>query len=179
MLRRSIVPLEIAMSETVLDIRQTYFAAPRPEAMIGLISPLWAYFTGAALMGMTWWWMTRWMRPLKIVPPATTAELPPPPMIAALAAGDLPLAPIGGEAAPVSPAIAAIEPPARAALEAMAPAAAPAEPPSLASVVADAEPPPSVSIAAAASQPPAPEAAPEPPARTGRKGKGEAEPKPH
>jgi hypothetical protein len=39
----------------------------KPEAMlrvpVGLASPLWGLFAGAAMTGATWWWMTRWARP--------------------------------------------------------------------------------------------------------------------
>jgi hypothetical protein len=31
--------------------------------MIGAASPLWGYFTGAAMAGVAFWWATRWMRP--------------------------------------------------------------------------------------------------------------------
>lgn len=30
---------------------------------VGLASPLWGLFAGAAVTGATWWWMTRWARP--------------------------------------------------------------------------------------------------------------------
>jgi hypothetical protein len=39
----------------------------KPEVMLrvpmGLASPLWGLFAGAAMTGATWWWMTRWARP--------------------------------------------------------------------------------------------------------------------
>jgi hypothetical protein len=31
--------------------------------MIGAASPLWAYFAGAAMTGVAFWWTSRWMRP--------------------------------------------------------------------------------------------------------------------
>jgi hypothetical protein len=31
--------------------------------MIGAASPLWGYFTGAAMAGMAFWWANHWMRP--------------------------------------------------------------------------------------------------------------------
>jgi hypothetical protein len=38
----------------------------KPEALlrvpVGLASPLWGFFAGAAVSGATWWWMTRWTR---------------------------------------------------------------------------------------------------------------------
>ena len=39
----------------------------KPEALlrvpVGLASPLWGLFAGAAMSGAAWWWMTRWARP--------------------------------------------------------------------------------------------------------------------
>jgi hypothetical protein len=39
----------------------------KPQALlrvpVGLASPLWGLFAGAAMGGATWWWMTRWARP--------------------------------------------------------------------------------------------------------------------
>lgn len=39
----------------------------KPEALLrvpmGLASPLWGLFAGAAMTGAAWWWMTRWARP--------------------------------------------------------------------------------------------------------------------
>lgn len=38
----------------------------KPEALlrvpVGLVSPLWGLFAGAAVSGAAWWWMTRWAR---------------------------------------------------------------------------------------------------------------------
>ncbi|HEY2355978.1 MAG TPA: hypothetical protein VGH86_00905 [Phenylobacterium sp.] len=42
-------------------------ALAKPEVLlrvpVGLSSPLWGLFAGAAVSGATWWWMTRWVRP--------------------------------------------------------------------------------------------------------------------
>ncbi|HEV7383452.1 MAG TPA: hypothetical protein VGN89_01140, partial [Phenylobacterium sp.] len=39
----------------------------KPDALlrvpVGLSSPLWGLFAGAAMSGAAWWWMTRWARP--------------------------------------------------------------------------------------------------------------------
>jgi len=39
----------------------------KPDALlrvpVGLSSPLWGFYAGAAVSGATWWWMTRWARP--------------------------------------------------------------------------------------------------------------------
>ncbi len=40
---------------------QTMLAVP-----IGLASPLWGLFAGAAATGAAWWWMTRWARPANL-----------------------------------------------------------------------------------------------------------------
>ncbi|HZZ67960.1 MAG TPA: hypothetical protein VFE18_07285 [Phenylobacterium sp.] len=33
---------------------------------VGLVSPLWPLFAGAAAAGATWWWMTRWAQPANL-----------------------------------------------------------------------------------------------------------------
>jgi hypothetical protein len=39
----------------------------KPETLlrvpVGLASPLWGLFAGAAVTGAAWWWMTRWAKP--------------------------------------------------------------------------------------------------------------------
>lgn len=40
---------------------QTMLAVP-----VGLASPLWGLFAGAAATGAAWWWMTRWARPANL-----------------------------------------------------------------------------------------------------------------
>ncbi|RAK50694.1 hypothetical protein [Phenylobacterium deserti] len=42
---------------------QTALTAPRPEAFLGAVSPLWGYYMAAAAGGVAYWWMTRWTRP--------------------------------------------------------------------------------------------------------------------
>jgi len=92
-----------------------------PAMLIGAASPLWGYFGTAAMGGLAYWWMTRWMQPVnlealfgrawtrtagameparaavelapQVLAPAETAPEPPTPAFAA----------VGGESAPVSP----------------------------------------------------------------------------
>jgi hypothetical protein len=65
MLRRTIKP-EIAMSFAP-EAEPLAETLAKPEALlrvpVGLASPLWGLFAGAAMTGATWWWMTRWTRP--------------------------------------------------------------------------------------------------------------------
>lgn len=57
----------------------------KPEALlrvpVGLASPLWGLFAGAAMSGAAWWWMTRWARPqnLEAMFGAAEASLTPEP----------------------------------------------------------------------------------------------------
>ena len=65
------------MSETLSVWRSQSPPLFRPQMMIGAASPLWGYFAGAALTGVAFWWMTRWMPSLSIAeiaaPPAPRA----------------------------------------------------------------------------------------------------------
>jgi hypothetical protein len=120
------------MSETpeTLPFVETF---SRPEALlavpVGLASPLWGLFAGAAVGGSAWWWMTRWARAenleamfaaaaggaaseVEVVAAETVIEaIVEPPLLDA---------PVGGESAPIGPAVAADE---DEALEAAAPRA--------------------------------------------------------
>jgi hypothetical protein len=62
----------------------------KPEAMIrvpvGLASPLWGLFAGAAVSGAAWWWMTRWTRPQNLEAMFGAAGTAAEPEAAALAA---------------------------------------------------------------------------------------------
>jgi hypothetical protein len=48
------------------DTRPPAATFAKPEALmrvpVGLASPLWGLFAGAAVSGSAWWWMTRWAR---------------------------------------------------------------------------------------------------------------------
>jgi hypothetical protein len=114
----------------------------RPEALlsvpVGLSSPLWGFYAGAAVSGAAWWWMTRWARPQNLEAlfgKAEAAALGAPALEAVVEAASetliAPLAaaveavaeaaavaeaviepptlaePVGGEAAPVAPMLAA------------------------------------------------------------------------
>jgi hypothetical protein len=100
------------MSEAPWQSRANVLPLLRPEVMIGAASPLWGYFTGAALAGVGWWWMTRWatMRPVEleavaaaVVEPAAEAlaEVVGGPVAEALVTDETPALPVGGEAAPI------------------------------------------------------------------------------
>lgn len=91
-----------------------------PHLMMGVASPLWAYFGAAAAGGVAYWWMTRWARPVNLeamfggVPalsaPVEAAAEAAEAIVEAVEAAeaalvdDFPeLPPVGGESAPVSP----------------------------------------------------------------------------
>ena len=52
------------MSETPETLAETF---AKPETLmrvpVGMASPLWGIFAGAAVSGAAWWWMTRWVQP--------------------------------------------------------------------------------------------------------------------
>lgn len=185
------------MSEPTWQSRAQQLPFVGPEMMIGAASPLWGYFTGAAIAGVIWWWMYRWLQPVAnlealaeaalkpvVSPVAAVATIKPAaeaiaePLVEAavevaaeaaggpvgevLATPDLPPLPVGGESAPVSPAILSAEP-----LR---------EPPTT-------EPAPRPKLEAAPSPPEAPAVAPAPPRPRKPRSPSEGEPpkdaKPH
>jgi hypothetical protein len=96
--------------------------APSPTALLGAASPLWGFFAGAALSGMTFWWMTRLANPQNLeaffskaaalpeqaaasVETAVAAQAP---VIETLVTPGLPDFVVGGEAAPITPTIDAL-----------------------------------------------------------------------
>lgn len=113
---------------------ETLFRVP-----IGLASPLWGLFAGAAITGATWWWMTRWTQVQNleamfgeageaqtVVEPALAAsvaeaaetiveantpgaESTDAPIVESLIAAPGASEPVGGEAAPVSPVLALVK----------------------------------------------------------------------
>lgn len=71
----------------------------KPEALlrvpVGLSSPLWGFYAGAAMSGATWWWMTRWARPQnleamfgKMLEAAPASIAPPEPVVEAAEAAE-------------------------------------------------------------------------------------------
>lgn len=119
-----------------------------PHLMMGVASPLWAYFGAAAASGVAYWWMTRWARPVNLeamfagaVPlsaPIEAAAEAAEAMVEAVEAAQAALVediaefpPVGGESAPVSPVLELAplpEPEASAAAEALAGAVSEPEP---------------------------------------------------
>ncbi|HEY0647789.1 hypothetical protein [Phenylobacterium sp.] len=92
-----------------------------PQLLVGVASPLWGYFGAAAMGGVAYWWMTRWTQPANLealfgrVSEAMTAPVAEAAAavteIAEAAAEALPEMPVGGESAPISPAVEALAPP--------------------------------------------------------------------
>ena len=74
MLHRTKPSLEPAMPETHAPTEPL----ARPEALLrvpmGLASPLWGFFAGAAMTGTAWWWMTRFTRPENLEAMFSAAE---------------------------------------------------------------------------------------------------------
>lgn len=93
-----------------------------PQLFVGAASPLWGYFGAAAMGGVAYWWMTRWTQPANLealfgmkTAPALEAVIAP--LVEAVEAvaetisDALPEMPVGGESAPISPAVEALAPP--------------------------------------------------------------------
>lgn len=101
-----------------------------PQLLVGAASPLWGYFGAAAAGGVAYWWMTRWTQPMNlealfgartaptleaavetviepVIEPVETVVVE---ETAEAASEALPEAPVGGEAAPISPLVAAAPP---------------------------------------------------------------------
>ncbi|CAN7281330.1 hypothetical protein LJR219_001322 [Phenylobacterium sp. LjRoot219] len=74
---------------------------PRPEFVLGAATPLWGYFAAAAVSGTAWWWMTRWMRTELV--PTVPAKAAGPRLV--LVSENTALVPVGGESAPIPPAV--------------------------------------------------------------------------
>lgn len=137
-----------------------------PHLMMGVASPLWAYFGAAAASGVAYWWMTRWARPVNLeamfggVPalsaPVEAAAEAAEAMVKAVEAAEVALVddfpefpPVGGESAPVSPVLEMTS----------MPEAEPEAEPTVLDATAEAAPAP---IVDATSEPELLEAAPEP-----------------
>jgi len=110
-----------------------------PQLLLGVASPLWSYFGAAAMGGVAYWWMTRWTQASNLEAlfggAARAAVLPVPLVEATMEAAvetveaaveaaeevieavEAPVseaiseAPVGGEAAPISPLVEAMAPP--------------------------------------------------------------------
>lgn len=116
----------------------------KPETLlrvpVGLASPLWGLFAGAAMTGAAWWWMTRWARPenleamfgaaakleAAVTPEGTPFAAPaaeaakavvePVPeamteaVVEALVEAPVAPQPVGGESAPISPVVQTLAP---------------------------------------------------------------------
>jgi hypothetical protein len=73
----------------------------KPETLlrvpVGMASPLWGLFAGAAMTGAAWWWMTRWTRPQNLEAMFGAAEAmveaPPEPVIEPVAESTVEAAP--------------------------------------------------------------------------------------
>lgn len=90
------------MSDQPWVVKAPFPPIVRPEFALGAASPLWGFFAGAVVSGAAWWWMTRWMQAGELLsPPAakpSTTRL-------VLVSENTALVPVGGESAPVAPAV--------------------------------------------------------------------------
>ncbi|MGH6972358.1 MAG: hypothetical protein ACREEQ_12185, partial [Caulobacteraceae bacterium] len=94
------------------------------RAPLGAASPLWAVFGAAAGVGVAYWWLTRWARPLNIEALAGLAEKADPPRrrIEIIAEPETPAPEPVAASAPAAPANPAPQTPSTAELFAEAPA---------------------------------------------------------
>lgn len=90
------------MSDQPWVVPAPFSSFVRPAFMFGAALPLWGFVAGAVVSGTAWWWMTRWVQAGGLLPPAadrpSTARL-------VLVSENTSLVPVGGEAAPVAPAV--------------------------------------------------------------------------
>ena len=56
--------MSLADEAELSAIRQDPQASARIS--VGVMSPFWGLFAGAAVSGAAWWWMTRWARPANL-----------------------------------------------------------------------------------------------------------------
>jgi hypothetical protein len=94
------------MSDQPWVVAAPFPLSVRPEFVLGAASPLWGYFAAAIVSGTTWWWMTRWMQGadlLSSAKPDTPAR--PSATRLVLVSENTALVPVGGEAAPIAPAV--------------------------------------------------------------------------
>jgi hypothetical protein len=105
-----------------LDQPETAPPPVSPQLLVGAASPLWSYFGAAAAGGVAFWWMTRWTQPvnLEALFDAATRAMRSGPQLtlkgletaeAVVEAAPSVEAPVGGEAAPISPVAAAVDTP--------------------------------------------------------------------
>lgn len=105
-----------------------------PALLVGVASPLWSYFAAATAGGVAYWWMTQWARPVNLEALMGAAKALPTPeplfepaveVAEALAEAtedvledaseallEAAPAPLGGEAAPISPLMESVAAPA-------------------------------------------------------------------
>ncbi len=99
-----------------MSLAPDHNALSKPEALlripVGFASPLWGVFTGAAMTGAAWWWMTRWAQPDNVEA-----------MFGAMAKAALPATPVEAAAVMASEIAAEVEAATHTVVEAVEPAA--------------------------------------------------------
>lgn len=90
------------MSDQPGGVQTPFPSMLRPEFALGAALPLWGYVAGAVATGTAWWWMTRWTQGAPLLP---AAPAKPTGVQLALVADNTALVPVGGESAPVTPAV--------------------------------------------------------------------------